>query len=199
MRLILGSQSPRRKEIMDYFDLKFEQIKPDFDEDAHPFDGKSPAEYALKLARGKAESLAHKYPDALILTADTVVYCKGKSLGKAASEAEAKEMLTMLAGTWHSVFTGLHLHEPDGKALQAFEETRVLFNSLSPEEIAIYLKKARWQDKAGSYAIQGAGSLTIKAIRGCYYNVMGLPVNALNNLLSQVGLPLWDHLKNSSA
>lgn len=194
MEFILGSQSPRRKEILEFFDFPFTQVKPNFDEEAVPFDGSHPGEYALTLARGKAESISKLKPNCSILTADTVVFQSGQSFSKAADYAEAFETLSTLSGKWHSVFTGLCLWTPKGQ-FQQYEETRVLFNALSHAEIDTYLKKTQWQDKAGSYAIQGAGSLIIKEIQGCYYNVMGLPVNTLNALLAQAGIRLWNHLK----
>jgi septum formation protein len=194
MRLILGSQSPRRREILSYFDLPFEQMKPDFDEETLPYSGGDPGAYAQTLAYEKGRSILRHRPQATVLTADTVVYREGRSFAKAANWAEAMEMLTALAGKWHSVFTGLCLLGPTGE-FQGVEETHVLFNALTHAEIERYLEKTHWQDKAGSYAIQGGGSLIIKEIKGCYYNVMGLPVNTLNALLARAGIRLWDHLK----
>lgn len=194
MEFILGSQSPRRKEILEYFDFPFVQIKPDFDEEGVPFDGTNPGQYATTLARGKAESIAKLKPKAYILTADTVVFQNGRSFAKAADYAEAFEVLTLLSGNWHSVLTGVCLWTPKG-VFEGFEETRVLFNHLSHEEKDIFLNKIHWQDKAGNYTIQGAGSLLIKEIQGCYYNTVGLPVNTLNALLAKAGIRLWNHLK----
>lgn len=192
-RLILGSQSPRRKEILSYFALPFEQVSPTFDEASVPFSG-DPAAYVCEVAEGKACALAKKFPNALILTADTTVFKSGKIYGKPATAEEAFQALSELAGQWHTVFTGISLYSPN-KLWNGVEETKVLFNSLTPEQIRHYHTKLHWSDKAGGYAIQMAGGLAIKKIDGCYYNAMGLPVNSVRTLLLNAGIDLWDYLK----
>lgn len=192
IRLILGSQSPRRREILDYFSLKYEQITPDFDEDQIIFEGDG-AKYASKIALGKAESLSMLYPDAAILTADTVVYKDKNIYGKPKDNLDAFRMLSELSGSWHSVFTGVVL-KYGAKTYVETEETKVLFNPLTPNQIDLYLNALHFADKAGGYAIQLAGSLIVRRIEGCYYNVMGLPINVVNNLLEKVGIRLWEHL-----
>lgn len=193
MRLILGSQSPRRREILDYFALPFEQIGSNFDEDSVPFKGDGGA-YATILAKAKAENLGLLYPEAVILTADTVVTKNGKSYGKPANEEDAFKSLSELAGAWHSVFTAVAVWK-EGAMINSVEETKVLFNPLTPLQIRRYLEALHWADKAGGYAIQLAGSLIVRRIEGCYYNVMGLPIHTVSTLLHQVGIDLWDHLK----
>ena len=193
MRLILGSQSPRRLEILSYFSLPFEQISPQFDEDAVIFSG-DPIIYANEIAAGKARSLAAKYPDAMILTADTVVYKDGKIYGKPRDEKEAFRILTELSNGWHSVYSSVAIWHKD-VLRQGIEETRVLFKPLTPVQIQRYLEALHWADKAGGYAIQLAGSLLISRIEGCYYNVMGLPIQTVYRLLKEVGIDLWDYLK----
>lgn len=192
-RLILGSQSQRRKEILGYFSLPFEQIKPDFDEESIEFQG-DPVAFVTEIAEGKAHDLATRFPDAIILTADTTVYRNGKIYGKPQDAEEAFQTLTELAGKWHSVFTGVSVFSK-GKIITAHEETRVLFNKLTPEEIRHYHKKLHWSDKAGGYEIQMAGGLAINKIDGCYYNVMGLPINSVRQLLLKVGIELWDYIR----
>lgn len=193
MRLILGSQSPRRKEILNYFSLPFEQISSSFDEESVPYQN-DPSNYALSIAQGKADQLAELYPDAAILTADTVVHKDTKVYGKPADTNQARHMLKELAGGWHSVFTGVVLTYQQ-QFFSGIEETRVLFNPLTEEQINQYLEALHWADKAGGYAIQLAGSLMVRRIEGCYYNVMGLPINAVASLLQKVNISLWDHLK----
>lgn len=193
MRLILGSQSPRRKEILSYFSLPFEQATPPFDEDSVPFNG-DPAAYVCSIAKGKAESLHKRFPDAIIVTADTTVYREGKNYGKPATEEQAFEFLSELVGQWHSVYTGITVYKGREEYSRA-EETRVLFNPLTPEEIRHYHTKLHWSDKAGGYAIQMAGGLIVRKIDGCYYNVMGLPINTLRDLLRNIGIELWEYLK----
>lgn len=192
MRLILGSTSPRRREILSYFSLDFEQITPPFDEDSIPFTN-NPSDYVQMLAKGKALSLAALHPEATILSADTIVYKEGKIYGKPKDEKEAFRSLQELQGTWHSVYSGVALWQQE-QLLHSFEETKVLFNPLTPRQIEQYLKALHWADKAGGYAIQLAGSLIVQKIEGCYYNVMGLPINTVNTLFKQIGVDLWDHL-----
>lgn len=192
-RLILGSQSPRRKEILSYFSLPFEQFAPNFDEETLLFKG-DPGEYVSSLSKGKAESLQMQYPEAIILTADTVVYREGKIYNKPKNEEEAFQALTELVGQWHSVFTGVTVNA-NNRSYQQWEETRVLFNPLTPDEIRHYHKKIHWADKAGGYAIQMGGGLIVRKIDGCYYNVMGLPINTVRALLQKVGIELWEYVK----
>lgn len=192
-RLILGSQSPRRKEILSFFDLPFETATSNFDEESVPFT-KDPAEYALALAKGKANALKKQFPDAIILTADTVVYKSGKVYNKAKDLNEAFGFLTDLAGQWHSVFTAVCAVKGD-QVHHTWEETRVLFNPLSPEDIRHYHSKIHWEDKAGGYAIQMGAGLIVNRIEGCYYNVMGLPINSVRKLLKKFDIELWDYVK----
>ena len=194
MELILGSQSPRRKEILEYFDLPFQQASSDFDEDSIPFSG-TPADYTITLAKGKKEILARQFPDALILTADTVVYKEGIIYGKPINDLQAMEFLRELSGKWHSVYTGINVYF-QGKEFHDVTETRVLFNSLNEDQIRAYNKKLHYTDKAGGYMIQQAGGIIVKRIEGCYYNVMGLSINSLKNLLLNFGIDLWNHLRS---
>jgi septum formation protein len=191
--LILGSQSARRKEILSFFSIPFKQVPSDFDENSIPFNG-NPLEYVKVLSDSKAMALASLYPDNLLLTADTIVYKDGKSYGKPANEEELFRFLRELEGQWHSVFTSLTLR--DGQhAFQQTEETRVLFNPISESQMKFYCNYLPWQDKAGGYMIQAAGGVIVKRIEGCYYNVMGLPINSLRELLTKAGIDLWNYLK----
>lgn len=193
MRLILGSQSPRRKEILGYFSIPFEQVTPPFIEEDVPFEGE-PGKHAILLSEGKAQSISHLYPSAVIITADTIVFGNGKSYVKATDKEDAFNILSELSGRWHSVFTGVTVRKGD-QHYSAVEETRVLFNELTPEQIHQYLKQLHWQDKAGAYAVQHAGAIITQKIEGCFYNVMGLPINTLRKLLLPVGIDLWGYLK----
>ena len=192
-RLILGSQSPRRKEILSQFSLPFEQASPPFIEEDIPFQG-DPVEYAQVLARGKADSLRKQFPRALILTADTVVYCKGRIYNKPQNFEEAVSFLTNFSGQWQSVFTAVAVRCGPVEYFSC-EETKVLFNPLTPDQVHRFLSTISWQDKGGGYTIQGIGSLAIRKIEGCYYNVTGLPVNTVRELLLKMGIDLWDYLK----
>jgi septum formation protein len=138
--------------------------------------------------------LSAQYPGAAILTADTIVYRHGKIYGKPTDEADAIATLTELAGKWHSVYTGVVLAHK-GALYRGIEETRVLFNALSPKQIQDYHDKLDLYDKAGSYQLQMAGGLIVNKIDGCYYNVIGLPINTVCRLLHNIGIELWDHLQ----
>lgn len=193
MHLILGSQSPRRKEILSYFSILFEQKPPPFDENSVLFEG-DPIGYVSTLSEQKALSLGGIYPKSAILTADTIVYYQGKIYPKPANAEDAFQVLSELVGNWHSVFTGVSLLY-QSNLQTTWEETRVLFNPLSPEEIRHYHSKIHWADKAGGYAIQMAGGLIVRRIEGCYYNVMGLPINSVRQLLKNIGIELWDYVR----
>jgi septum formation protein len=196
MRLILGSQSPRRREILEFFSLPFEQVPSYFAEELVPYDG-DPIGYAKILSQGKAHSLKIRYPKTLILTADTVVYKEGKIYGKPASLDEAFQILSELNGSWHSVYTSITvLYE--NREYSECEETKVLFHELSESQIRSYHHSFQVTDKAGGYGIQKAGHLIVKRMEGCFYNVMGLPLNALKNCLEKVGIDLWHYLKRES-
>jgi septum formation protein len=192
MRVILGSQSPRRKEILSYFSIPFVQIPSSFDEDSVVFTG-DPAQYALTLSAEKAQSLSKQYPDDLIITADTVVFFEGSIYNKPKDLSEACAMMKQFSGKWQQVFTA-HTVQKGGEVYSGCEETKILFNPLTDEEISFYQSSCPGIDKAGGYAIQGAGSLLISKIDGCYYNVMGLSINVLKELLKKCGVDLWTHL-----
>lgn len=191
VRLILGSQSPRRKEILSYFSLPFEQASPPFDEEIVPYPG-DPIAYVEHLSTGKALSLKPQFSDAVILTADTIVFKDGKVYGKPKNLQDAFNSVSELSGNWHSVFTAVTLLN-NNQHWTLHEETRVLFNHLTPEMIKHYHNRLCWNDKAGGYAIQMPGGLIVEKIEGCYYNVMGLPVNSVRKLLMNIDINLWDY------
>jgi len=192
MRLILGSQSPQRREILNFYALPFEQVSSHFAEELVPFEG-DPICYAKTIAKGKADSLASRFPEAIILTADTVVFKGGKVFNKPETEQENFEMLKELNGSWHSVFTAVAVQK-EKKQLIGCEETRVQFHTLDDGELQRYHLAFKGTDKAGGYSIQRGGSVIVKRMEGCFYNVMGLPISLLQELLKEVGINLWDFL-----
>ena len=192
MTLILGSQSPRRKEILNFFTIPFTQQTSGFDEASVQFNG-DPDSYVCAVAHGKARALVEQYPNALILTADTEVYREGKIYGKPKSDKEALDMLRELSGHWHSVHTGLTLRRGHEEQT-ASEQTRVLFSLATDKQLEHYVKSIHSTDKAGGYAIQGNGGIIVQRIEGCYYNVMGMPIHTLTKLLHRFGVDLWEHL-----
>jgi septum formation protein len=192
MRIILGSQSPRRKEILNFFSLPFIQIPSGFDEEKVVFEG-DPARYAETLSLRKAEELHKRFPQDLIITADTVVFFEGELFNKPENDAHAFSMLKRLSGRWHQVFTAITVYSSQ-EVVTRSEESKILFNALSDEQILLYHRHCPCLDKAGAYAIQRQGGLLVRKIEGCYYNVMGLPVNLLREVLSHFGIDLWRHL-----
>ena len=171
--IILASASPRRKEILELADLKFD-IMPS---NAQEITTKTaPNEVVMELASIKAKDIYKKSEkQSMIVGADTVVAYQGQILGKPADEADAKRMLTMLSGQTHEVYTGVSIIE-DGKTKTFYEETKVTFYEISDEQIDRYIKTGEPMDKAGSYGIQGKAAVFIKGIEGDYYNVVGFPI-----------------------
>jgi len=193
--LILASASPRRKEILSYFSIKFKTVASHFDEKKIIF-LKDPKSYAIEIAENKARALKEQYFNEIILTADTVCFANNKIYTKPNNEKDAFQMLNELSNTWHSVFTAICIKHKD-KIFSDIEETKILFHSLTKSQIKKYHSSFYYQDKAAGYAIQKAGSIIIKNMVGCYYNVMGMPINTLKNSLLKVGIDLWDYLKPS--
>jgi septum formation protein len=196
MKIILGSQSPRRREIMDYFSLPFVQVASDFDEDSIAFEG-NPAKHAMLLSQKKAETLSLRFPHEVILTADTVVSCKGELYNKPRDEHEAAEFLRTFSNTWQEVNTGVTVRR-GSEVHTSFEETKLLFHKLTPEHIKKFHNHIYFLDKAGGYAIEKSANLIFSRIEGCYYNVLGLPINTVQKLLLKLSIDLWDFLKTLS-
>ena len=182
-RLILASQSPRRKSLLKLLEVPFE-VHPSNTPEIWPDDLEA-AEAVELLAHQKANEIAALNPNALVLGADTVVILDGEVLGKPESPADACAMLKRLSGRTHSVTTGLALiHAASGRAVTTHVTTGVTFAELTPEEIARYVDSRSPMDKAGSYGIQDdTGALFVRRIEGDYYNVVGLPVRCLYELL----------------
>ena len=187
MKIILASQSPRRKELLDRMGIQdFETISPNVDESA--FHGLPPEELVRRLSAEKAAAVAGKVgEDAIVIAADTVVALEGAVLGKPADELDAFKMLSALSGVRHQVYTGVTVCR-GGEKQTAHEVTDVTFRELSEREIEDYISTGEPMDKAGAYGIQGYGALLIQGISGDYYNVMGLPVCRLSGMLSRFGV-----------
>lgn len=176
--IILASKSPRRLELMKYITEDFIVKSADADETLPR--GISPEEAVLRLSAIKAEPFRND--EDTVIGADTVVALGRKILGKPKNDDDARVMLRSLSGKTHSVFTGvtiIHSQESTSFAVQ----TKVSFYELSDEDIERYIKTGEHRDKAGSYGIQGYGSLFVKEIKGDYFNVVGLPIGKLNKEL----------------
>lgn len=185
--LILASASPRRSELLTAAGIFFEIAAANVDET--PLTGEAAEGYVRRLAEAKAQAAAAVHPDATILGADTVVVVDGRILGKPATAADARAMLTELSGRTHEVLTGVALVTPSGTQT-AVESTSVEFSRLTSGEIEWYVESGEPMDKAGAYAIQGLASRFIERIEGSYSNVVGLPVSLVYRLLPAVCLGL---------
>ena len=175
MRLILASTSPRRKEIMQNAGFVFEVIPSFADEN---IEDTPPAQMVTSLALLKAKEIAVQIPDAVVVGADTIVCFKGNILQKPKDESDAVQMLKMLSGAVHEVYTGVAIVTKNKKE-SFYVKSYVKFYKLSDDFIMRYVKTAEPMDKAGAYGIQSKGALLVESIEGDYFNIMGLPVAEL--------------------
>ena len=182
--IVLASASPRRKALLEDLGLSV-TIRPTDVEETYP-DHLSPLEVVLFLAALKAENVKEEHEDEVIITSDTIVCRNNTVLGKPANREEAISMLQSLSGKKHDVVTAVCIKM--GKLRRTFfETTKVHFNVLANEDIMYYVDTYKPYDKAGAYGIQEwIGQIGIKKIKGCYYNVMGLPVSAVYNHLNSM-------------
>lgn len=187
MRLILGSGSPRRRELLAQIGVMPDGICP-ADIDETPNKGELPRPYAARMAQEKVLAVTAD-ADALVLAADTVVGVGRRILGKPRDVTEAAQFLMLLSGRRHRVITGVALRLGD-KIWSRQVETMVKFKRLSDMEISAYLRSNEWDGKAGGYAIQGIGGAFIPAINGSYTNVVGLPLTHTANMLIGAGYPV---------
>lgn len=174
MKIILASNSPRRKELLEQVGIEFEVMSSDVDEIT---DKTAPADVVMDLSRIKAEAVARNNKGVVVLAADTVVAYNGQILGKPKEEADAFKMLKLLSGKAHQVFTGVTIVDEAGESNSFFESTDVLMYENSDELIKKYIATGEPMDKAGAYGIQGKGAVLVKEIKGDYNNVVGLPLS----------------------
>ena len=188
MKLLLASNSPRRSELLRNAGFDFEVIPSEVDE-GEPSSGEPPEQYARRAARTKALRVAVRVPSgSLVLGADTIVAIGGLILGKPSGPFDATRMLRMLSGQTHEVITAICLVQaPDQILAVKHEISFVTFCELSEEEIRSYIASREPFDKAGAYAIQGLASKFVIHISGCYFNVVGLPVSLLYEVLKTIG------------
>lgn len=180
--LILASRSPRREQILKMLGFDFKVEIPDYEE-IIPGD-LAPETVPEFLARGKVLALKNKNPNALILGSDTIVLLENKILGKPENSEHALEMLLELNGKTHQVVTGVALAK-NGRILNSGSAiTEVTFTTVSAEKLKAYAQSIEPMDKAGAYAIQGYGAFLVERVEGCFYNVMGLPIQLTLRMLS---------------
>jgi septum formation protein len=183
--LVLASSSPRRIELLAQVGIRPDHIEP-ADIDETPLKGETPPRLAQRLASSKAQIVAARHPDAVVIAADTVVSVGRRFLEKAADEAEATRFLTLLSGRNHRVHTGVAVIR-DGRLSVRINETRVSFKPLSAGEIAAYVATGDWRGKAGGYGIQGPAGAFVQRIVGSHPSVMGLPIYEAVQLLNGAG------------
>jgi len=194
MKIILASSSPRRKELLGSLSDNFQIIVPDIDERLAP--GEAPLDYATRIAREKADSVATMYSSAtdgrcLIIASDTIVTIDGEIIGKPGSREEAVSILTRLGGRTHEVITAICLRVMDGSGGHSCveaERTSVTFRKLDPSVIDEYLSRIQYHDKAGGYALQEYGDMIIEKVEGSVSNVIGFPLRLFYRLLDRCGI-----------
>lgn len=185
--LVLASASPRRQEILRWAGIPFELCPSENDLEAPP--GRDPIRYCRETARQKAAAVARRYPERLVVGADTVVVLGKTILGKPADPDEARAMLRALSGRQHMVYTGLAVVAGDPALCLALthEETQVTFAHLSTSEVERYVATGDPLDKAGAYGIQSLGGELVVEVLGSYLNVVGLPLARLRDTLARLG------------
>ena len=184
-RVILASQSPRRRELLTLIGIPHDVRPADIDESLLP--GEHPRGHAERLARAKAATVAQDNPQAIVIGSDTIVVVDGDVLGKPRDAAHATQMLSRLSGRSHVVMTAVAV-QWNGVELSAVEEVGVTFRTLAPEDIAAYIATGEPMDKAGAYGIQGFGATNITRVDGDYFSVMGLPLQRMTRLMAELGL-----------
>ena len=188
MNLILASASPRRQELLRIFGCPFTVRAADIDETMDP--DKAPFDEVARVSRQKAQAIAAGQDD-VIIAADTIVVCCGKVLGKPRDAEDARRMLSLLSGRDHQVMTGCTVMR-GSRAVTFTEVTDLHFRPLLPQEIRRYILTGEPMDKAGAYGIQGGGALFCQRMEGDYYNVMGLPLCRLGQVLRDMAPEIWE-------
>jgi septum formation protein len=188
--LILASSSPRRQELIQTFQLPLRIQVSHVDESYIP--GTAPADIVETLALRKALAVAERFAsesiDGIVIGSDTIVVYDNQVLNKPVDDDDAMRMLTMLQGHTHQVFSGVACIDlKSGKQIIKYRRTEVTMRKLTTEQIRRYIASGEPSDKAGAYAIQGIGATLVDSINGCYFNVVGLPLSLLSNMLSELG------------
>ena len=191
-KLILASNSPRRKEILEKFNIPFSVQTSSYEE---IFTNEHPELQVLNLSKGKVNSLLETIPGlnkSIVLGADTCINLDGNIIGKPKNKTDAYKMLLSFSGRTHQVVTGLTLYNgKTGDFIQNMAVTDVVFAKLNPREMTWYIDTLEWKGAAGGYRIQEKGSLLINSISGSWYNVMGLPIRLFYDMVASQGLTLF--------
>ena len=195
MEIVLASGSPRRRQLLGELGWKF-NVEPSRLKETS-IAGESPENMVCRLAETKAADVFSRRASCWVIGADTVVVIDGRALGKPADSDEAVRMIELLQGRTHTVMTGVAVLAPDGRKLVRCEKTEVVFRQLSAEDARAYVAQGESMDKAGAYAIQEQGTLLVERINGCYFNVVGLPLEALSEMFAELGWPLSEQWRGN--
>ncbi len=187
---ILASSSPRRLELLNLIDIKPEVQNPKIKEDILP--GEDPENFVSRIAVEKGKFIRKtKYSDDLIISADTIVLIEKRMIGKPSGREDAFRMLELLSGKMHKVISGVSLLYKDKEIIKN-SVTEVKFSNITAWEISKYLDNESYMDKAGAYAIQGKASIFVEKINGCYFNVMGFPLNLFYSMIKILDISIED-------
>ena len=190
-KIILASQSPRRKNLLEQLGIHFDCCQAHIDENFQP--GETAREGVRRIACHKAEDVQKKVKNALIIAADTVVVCNGEVLSKPDDVRDAFCKLSKLRGREHKVITAVCVMDAERGLCEVQDEiTRVFFRDITDEEIRAYIMTGEPMDKAGAYGIQGLGAVFVERIEGCYFNVVGLPLKKLYSMLQRQGVKVLE-------
>lgn len=186
-KIILASASPRRRELMKLLGVPFDVVVSDFDESLVTL--KDPREFAEELSRKKAEIVAQKFENAVIIGADTVVALGSQILGKPKDEKDAERLLNLLSGTEHSIITGYTVMDvSSGSIATRSVVSKVKLKELTRGEVKAYIVTGEPMDKAGAYAVQEKGGLFVERIDGDFFNIVGLPLKNIREELKKLGI-----------
>lgn len=186
--ITLASNSPRRRQILKEHGIRFRVVRPEYHEKSDS--GKGPSRLVREHALGKAMSVAQKIPSGTVLSADSIVYCGGRIIGKPRDLKEAARFLDLLQGRWQTVYTGVAILKMEAgkihKKIIFVEKTRIFLEKMKPEEIKAYFRKVNPLDKAGGYALQAGKFSGTKRIRGSYFNAVGLPIERILGIIKKL-------------
>jgi septum formation protein len=191
-KIILASTSPRRHELAKTMGLDFDIVPSRYEEDMTL--KLSPHRLVMELAFGKAEDVAKRHKDAIVIGVDTIVVFKGKKLGKPVDKKHAFDMLKSFSGKAQRVYSGVAIIDcRTGRSVRSCEETKLWFRKMHDDEIWRYVQTGEPLDKAGAYGIQDLSSIFVKKIDGCYYNVVGFPIHNIYICLKKLGVNIFEH------